>query len=356
VALLALGITIPRSALAESENPKISPAPTEKEPLNFEGESKSKTETTLTQEGEKGVKHQIRCEKVKILSKSAFTSSETAKDVHLLFEGNCKLTTAPESKCKTEGTENGKMLLLVDLTLVDILPKEEALTLGVRMQVLNLKLESSAILITCGVANVEVKGAVIGEVTGVVSGEKTKTAELLFHEVGGGKQELRECTLLEKVCLDLPGKTHLKFELLAKFTAAEAFAEGRLATEDQVTFAQEVTLTDDDCVNLTNVIFTSENEAKAITIQNCSLIARADVVSVLTTNETLFTPAKTPCPVPFILTQLGMAGDKCTEKSLFRANVKLHRPKPNSKPKQIPEQRKLPVNSQAASGRPPLTR
>jgi hypothetical protein len=217
-------------------NPTILPTPTAEKPLNFEGASNGTTLATLTQVGEKGVKHQIKCEKVKTL-KSAFTTSETAKDVHLEFEGNCKLTSAPESKCKTEGTENGTLLVLVDATLVDILPGS-VLTLGIRFDVLNLALKPEAIVLTCGVALVEVKGSVIGRIDGVTSLVKTKTAEVLVHEKEE-KQEFKECDLLEEVCLDLPGKTHLKFELLAKFTAAEAFFEGREEATVPITFEKE---------------------------------------------------------------------------------------------------------------------
>jgi hypothetical protein len=231
--ILALGAVMATTAPA---NPTILPTPTEKEPLNFEGASSGQTTVTFTQEGEKGVKHQVKCEKVKTL-KSAFTTSETAKDVHLVFEGNCKLTSAPESKCKTEGTENGMILILVDATLVDILPGS-VLTLGVRFDLLNLKLKPEAIVITCGVALVEKKGSFIGRIDGVTSLVKTKTAEVLAHEAGG-KQEFKECDLLEEVCLDLPGKTHLKFELLAKFTAAEPFFEVRMEATVPITFEKE---------------------------------------------------------------------------------------------------------------------
>jgi hypothetical protein len=231
--ILALGAVMFTTA---SANPTILPTPTAEKPLNFESGSNGKTEVILTQEGEKGVKHQISCEKIKSL-KSAFTTSETAKDVHLVFEGNCKLTSAPESKCKTEGIENGTILVLVDATLVDILPKE-ILTLGARFDILSPKLKPEAIVITCGVASLEVKGSFIAQIDGVKSLVKAKTAEVLVHETGG-KQEFKECDLLEEVCLDQPGKTHLKFELLSKLAAQEPFAEERLEATVPITFEKE---------------------------------------------------------------------------------------------------------------------
>jgi hypothetical protein len=216
--ILAAAFAFSIAATSVSANPTILPTPTKEAPLEF------------TAEGGKVIFAGFECEKVKVLPKSAFTSSETAVDVHIEFEGNCKNKTTG-NKCKTEGEENGKILILADLTLVDILPGG-VLTLGLRLQILNNKLEPTALVITCGVGKIEIKGSAIGQVDGVKTLVKTKTAELLYHEKVG-KQEFKTCDELKVVC---EGQV---FEILGKLTAEEAFKETPLIAEIKVTFAKE---------------------------------------------------------------------------------------------------------------------
>lgn len=201
------------SAMA-SANPTILPIPTAKEPLTFTSEG---GKTTLTSPGD-----EIECDKLK--NKGEFTTSESGT-VEIDLE-NCKMV-ASGAKCKTAADTNGIVLIKPNIIIVDILP-ESKLTLGMLLEL------TETILITCGVDKSEVKGDVIGRVDGITSLVKTKADELLFHEVK--RQEFKECDLLEEVCLK-EGK-HIVFELLAKLLA-EAIGEGRLVSEDKLTFAKE---------------------------------------------------------------------------------------------------------------------
>jgi hypothetical protein len=233
VVLAAFAVSAVMAAAIASANPSILPTPTEKEPLNVTTEGGGAT--TITSGTNK-----IECEKNKILEFS-FRQGEKAVDAHITLEGNCK-NAATGNKCKTEGEENGRILILVDLTLVDILPGN-VLTLGILVQVLNNKLEPAAIKITCGVGQVEVKGAFIGEAQ-TSKGEKLKSLEkvrvlLFLSKEKESKQEFKECDELPAICLN-EKKEHLNFELLAKFSVEEAFKEGRYITHLTIVFAREV--------------------------------------------------------------------------------------------------------------------
>jgi len=219
------------AATTASANPTILPEPTEKTPLNFTSTGGA---GTLTQENKTTKeKHEIKCEKVK--NKGAFTSAEKAKDVEIDFEGCTELKTGSKCKSVEPNDTNGTILVLADITLVDILPKSE-LTLGALLELLSNTLKVEPIKITCGVGNVQVEGSVIGLVEGIKKDTKTKTGTLQLREVAE-KQEFKECDLLEAVCLK-EGK-HIVFELQAKFNAEEAFAEGREKTTDTLTFEKE---------------------------------------------------------------------------------------------------------------------
>lgn len=224
IAILTVGALT--AAATATANPTILPTPTTEAPVEFSAEG---GKATLTGPGGK-----IECEKFKILPKSAFTSSEKAKDVHIEFEGNCKNQLG--NKCKTEGELSGTILVLTDVTLVDILPAG-VLALGALFELLNNKLEvpvsGKGIIITCGVGNIEVIGSVIGEIKGPKTLVKTKTGELVVGEKEG-KQAIKTCDELKEIC---SGKT---FELKAKFAAEEALKEVVEKATATITLAKEV--------------------------------------------------------------------------------------------------------------------
>jgi hypothetical protein len=212
MAMLVLGAVASATA---SANPTILPTPTVEKPLTFTSEA---GKTTIS-----STAGTIECEKLKNTGK--FITNESGS-VEIDLE-NCKLASTG-SKCKTTGDVNGILLVTANITVVDILP-ESKLELGLLLEF------PETILITCGVVKVELKGDVIGHMDGIKSLVKTKATELLFREVKG--QEFKECDLLEEVCLK-EGK-HIIFQLLIKFTPEEVFKEGRLASEDKLTFVKE---------------------------------------------------------------------------------------------------------------------
>jgi hypothetical protein len=221
-----LGAAASQSAAA---SPEILPIPTAKEPLTFTAESKHVVLVTSSV-------GTVEC--TAATSKGLFTSSD-AGTVIVTFTG-CKGKTpfSPKvlEKCNTEGSPGGTMALSFNLWLVTFLltvGKEPLLSLGTLMQL------PATIIIHCELFNWEFSGSVMGQVNGITKGSKTKSAEFNFRVNKEAKQELKECDLLEVVCLE--GKAHKKFELHARFIEGEEFHE--LATEfveDKVTLTKEV--------------------------------------------------------------------------------------------------------------------
>jgi len=131
-------------------------------------------------------------------------------------------------KCNTEGNESGTISLPYEIWFVTYLASKE-LSLGV------LRHLPIAKIVHCEKFNLEFSGALMGQATGV----KATSGEFNFRVNKEGKQELKECDLLEAICLT--GGAHKKFELFARFLEGEEFHE--FATEmleEKVTFGKKI--------------------------------------------------------------------------------------------------------------------
>lgn len=201
--------TVTCSAFAE--NPEILPNPTTKEPLTFTGEGAALKWETVGGPTYKCVKTDFN---------GAFSAARIGQ---ITISGvGCK-----ESKtgaaCNTKG-DSKEVILLTGAAHVVTLKAGTSLGLGI---VLTLP---EAIPYKCSLVTEEVKGAVIGQITGVVSGVKTKTATLSYKETKG-MQEFTKCQEDVAFC---EGKT---FRLEAKI--GEDFEVLGWELEAKLTFDKE---------------------------------------------------------------------------------------------------------------------
>jgi hypothetical protein len=198
---------------AEKEgNPLILPAPTAQAPLTFTATS---GKVVLESVG----KSKIECKED--TATGEFTGVREGA-IAITLAG-CKGTSLGVA-CHGLGEPSETILLRGAIELVDL--EKVKLILGLEISPEELKVE-------CATVKVTIKGAVIGEVTGVESGKKTKSATAVFKKEGG-KQTIKECHLTKKFC---EGK---KFSLEANF--GKAFEEAAVEAEQKVTFAKEIAI------------------------------------------------------------------------------------------------------------------
>lgn len=171
-----------------------------------------------------------------ITSKGSFTTSD-AGTLAATFTGCAGESTFTgfklKGKCKAGTEPSGTIGLLFEVSLVTYL-QEGTLALGI---VTPMFLET-AIIVHCEMFNLEFSGALMGQVAGIATGKKVNTGEFNFRINKEGKQELKECDLLEAVCFKT--KSHKKILLFARFFENEGHNE--LATElveDKASFAKE---------------------------------------------------------------------------------------------------------------------
>ncbi len=190
--------------------PLILPVPTVETPLHFTATSgKTILETS---------KEKIECKEGTFNGEFATVREGTATlDLH-----GCK--SAGIVACKSLGNKAETILTRANAALVDL--EKSKLTLGVEVA-------PNEIHIVCGTVLVLVRGAAIGEVSGVESGKSTKTATLLFKQEKG-KQAIRECRLTKTLC---EGK---KINLEAN-VSGKGFEEAGEETEVKLTLAKEAT-------------------------------------------------------------------------------------------------------------------
>jgi hypothetical protein len=199
-AIFALATVCASTAAAES--PEILPNPTEKEPLTFTGEGGAgKLETTG------GLL--INCANVTITG--SFTSVRLGT-INIHF-GGCK-ESKTKAACNSKGDAKETILFTIGWHLVDRKSLLTLLLAGVGSLLANLVLE-------CSLLKDEVKGAAMGNISGVTSGVKTKTAKLEYKETKG-EQELTTCELDKAFCEKGPYKLEANlgngFELAAEET------------------------------------------------------------------------------------------------------------------------------------------
>ncbi len=198
---------------AEKEgDPLILPTPTSKAPLEFTATSgKAILETA----------------EAKIECKEDTASGEfigvregtTTIDFH-----GCKDTSLGVS-CHSLGDATETILTGGSVELVD-LEKSSKLVLGLEFAPKELHVE-------CSIALVLIKGATIGEISGIENGKATKTGTAIFKQEKG-KQAIKECHLTKKFC------ESKKFLLEASLSGG-AFKEAGLETEEKFTFGKEAT-------------------------------------------------------------------------------------------------------------------
>jgi hypothetical protein len=199
-----------KEAEEKEGDPLILPAPTVEAPVEF-----TATIGKVILEANKG---KIEC-KEGTSSGSFWSSREATMGVTLK---GCKDTTLSLG-CKTRTHAAETMVLKGSAVLVDL--EKTKLTLGLEMAPEEMVLECATVLVL-------LKGAMIGEVSGVENGKNTKTATVIDKQEKG-KQAIKECHLTKATC---EGK---KFQLEAAFSGG-AFEEAGAELEAKVTLSKEV--------------------------------------------------------------------------------------------------------------------
>jgi len=177
MAILALGAF---ASTAFAELPEILPIPTKAAPATFEatgGVSKLETQNGSI----------IECQTLD-KSNGEFTSQDEGKTA-LSFLG-CK---AKAVGCNTSGDVKERLLFPENtINLVDL----KAGTLGTLITL------TKTLVIKCGVSlTIEVKGAVLGSIAGVKSGEEVSKVTASFKQGSElGVQELKTCVSLKATC------------------------------------------------------------------------------------------------------------------------------------------------------------
>lgn len=190
----------------------ISPAPTSSAPLEFTATSgKAIFETTGSSK--------IECKEGTDSGKfEAVREGEATFTMH-----GCK--TILGIGCKTSGQTAETMSMVAEVEFVDL--EKTSLTLGVEIELTEPKVE-------CGTTSVVIEGTAIGEVAGVESGGKTKTATIVFKQASG-KQAIQECHLPKTFCENGPF-------ILDTTINGESYSESGVEMEEKLTFAKETTL------------------------------------------------------------------------------------------------------------------
>jgi hypothetical protein len=128
-------------------------------------------------------------------------------------------------ECHSLGDKEGLILVGGDLHIVDL--GGTSLPLGLVVILLSeLHVECAGGILFL----IKTDNGVIGEVTGIKSGEKTKTAKVKFESTGG-TQKIKTCTQEKTFC---EGK-----EFLLLGNVGKGFELGGEATESEVTFEKE---------------------------------------------------------------------------------------------------------------------
>jgi hypothetical protein len=217
--MIILALTALAATTASAETPEILPAPTTTTPLLFTSSGGGAATLIPTKEEEKTI---FKCKKIR--SDGDFTSADSGTITIDLEE--CK---ANVTNCSTSGDAAGVILMdKADINLVDYKVGAELLP-GVVIE--PLEGGKSILKFKCGILGVEVKGSMLGKVSGVKNNVKTKTAKLEYKRTKG-EQELTKCELLKAFCA---GK---EFKLEQSFGAAGFELAGEEA-EYNVTFAKE---------------------------------------------------------------------------------------------------------------------
>jgi len=202
MAIFALGAFASTAAFAEL--PLIVPEPTKASPATFEATGGvSKLESIAGSV--------IEC-KTLAESNGEFTSGDAGKTA-LNFEG-CKSSGVG---CNTSGDTKEKLLFPENtINLVD--PK--AGTLGTLITL------TKTLVSKCGVSlTIEVKGAVLGSIAGVKSGQKVKAFTASFKQSALGVQELKTCISLKATCEGREFELEVNFGRRSELAALTAEAK-----------------------------------------------------------------------------------------------------------------------------------
>jgi hypothetical protein len=169
---------------ASAEFPEILPTPTPSSPMKFTSISDTGSEPIF--ELTKGEETRSKCKD--LTSQGQFTSARLGV-ITIDFLGQCEVKKA---KCKSEGDVAGTFLVEGDIHLVDV-------EIGTGLRLSMAFVLPKDLLLTCGVAKAEIRGAFLGLASEVTSSVKTKHLTLAFNQ-SKGEQELKECKLDKAFC------------------------------------------------------------------------------------------------------------------------------------------------------------
>jgi hypothetical protein len=195
----------------EKEKPLITPTPTESAPLEFTSTSgKTLLETT-------GGKR-LECKEGSTTGKfNAVREGATTFTLH-----GCKYP-ALGLGCNTSGQASETISTTGVIELVDLEKTKPTLAMEIELGEPEVK---------CAGVPVVVEGTMIGEVSGVESGKKTKTATAIFKQEKG-KQAIQECHLTATFCKE-------KVFMLEASVSGGTDEETGLEVEEKITFGKEV--------------------------------------------------------------------------------------------------------------------